>query len=326
MKRNLILLLLALSVLYVKGQILPSNPGDTIGMSVISFDVPTQYVTILPLQNNIWQIGGPHKTFFDAPYTPPNVIVTDTINDYPINNLSTFELIVGSFNLPSCYYDMFIDFRHKYDCDTLRDGGYISVSWDGGLTWNNIITDPNAPYEITPTHPGFVYGNNNLYNSSPALFNGEPGFTGHSGGWIHSCMAWYDIPVKKQKTQSDTIRFHFTFVSDSIQNNREGWMIDQIRLFDIDLGSGIKEYQEGKTHSYFYPNPIRTTALFIMNRTYHDVHYELMDGMGLVISKSDRGQCDEFTFDRTGLLPGNYFMRLFLDDQLMDIHRIIVTP
>ena len=328
MKKATLLITIMLSFLGVKGQNYNfKNPGDTIPqITVISFDEPTQYVTILPLQNNIWQIGGPHKTFFNAPYTPPNVIVTDTMNDYPINNLSTFELIAGQFNLPFPFDEMFIDFRHKYDCDSLKDGGYITVSWDGGSTWMNIIDDTNAPYMITPHRPYYLYGNENLYNTSTRLANGEHGFTGNSGTWIHSCMAYYDLPLNSKKMRSDTTRFRFNFYSDSIQNNREGWMIDQIRLFSIDLGSGIKEYTEGKTHSYFYPNPIRTTATFIMNRTYNDVHYELIDSKGVIISTSNRGTCDEFTFERSNIPPGIYFMKLFLDNQLIDIHRIIITP
>jgi hypothetical protein len=328
MKTNLILFsILIMFVLGVKGQDYNfKNPGDTIPpITVISFDEPTQYITILPLQNNIWEIGGPHKTFFNAPYTPPNVIVTDTINDYPVNNLSTFELITGVFNHPNGW-NLFIDFRHKYDCDSLKDGGYITVSWDGGLTWMNIIDDTNAPYMVTPHRPYFLFGNENLYDISSGLANGEHGFTGNSGTWIHSCLAYYDLPLDSKKMISDTTRFRFTFYSDNIQNNREGWMIDQIRLFSIDVGGGIKEYTEGKTHSYFYPNPVKTTATFVMNRTYNDVHYELIDSKGIIISTSNRGTCDEFTFDRGTIPPGIYFMKLFLDNQLIDIHRMVITP
>jgi hypothetical protein len=101
-------------------------------------------------------------------------------------------------------------------------------------------------------------------------------------------------------------------------------MIDQIRLYSIDVGSGIPEYLQGKTHSWFYPNPVQNTATFTMNKTYLDVHYELMDAQGLLISKSDRGTCDEFTFERSDLKPGIYFMRLFLDDQVVDIHRMVI--
>jgi hypothetical protein len=332
MKTNLILFsILTMFVLGVKGQNYNfKNVGDTLRpITVISFDEPTQYITILPLQNNIWQIGGPYKTFFNAPYTPPNVIVTDTINDYPINNLSTFELDIDSSLLSAYWYNIFIDFRHKYDCDSLQDGGYITISWDGGFTWMNIIDDTNAPFWFTPHLDNGGYGNYNLYNTSSMLYNGQHGFTGYSGTWIHSSMAWYNPSSKKKNkafTFPDTVKLRFNFISDSIQNHREGWMIDQIRLFCIDMGDGIKEYTEGKTHSYFYPNPVKTTATFVMNRTYNDVHYELIDSKGVIISTSNRGTCDEFIFERGSISPGIYFMKLFLDSNLIDIHRMVITP
>ncbi len=329
MKKHLLLLSMGLIVLLVNGQYTPyKNVGDTVGpWTVISFEEPTPYITILPLSQNIWQIGAPHKTFFNAAYTLPNAIVTDTMNNYPVNNLSSFELIVGTFNFPWYPWSVFVDFRHKYDTDTLSDGGYITVSWDNGLTWTNIIDDNNNFFEITPHHPWGPYGNNNLYNSWSILSNGEEGYCGHSGNWIHSCMAWYNFPVdKKTDWVPDTMRLRFNFISDSIQQNREGWMIDQIRLFSIDLGSGIQEFLAGRSHSYFFPNPVTTTATFTLNKTYRDVHYEIMDSRGVLISKSDRGTCDEFTFERTGIPPGIYFMRLFLDNHFTDIHRIIIAP
>ena len=42
--------------------------------------------------SNIWQIGKPQKIIFDSASTVPNAIVTDTINFYPINNISRFGI------------------------------------------------------------------------------------------------------------------------------------------------------------------------------------------------------------------------------------------
>jgi hypothetical protein len=235
---------------------------------------------------------------------------------------------VGDFNTQWWYFTrIFIDFRHKYDTDTLSDGGYITVSWDNGLTWMNIVDDTANNYMVTPHRPWYYYGNTNLYDTISTLYNGEHGFSGNSGGWVHSYMAWYDTPSKKRaEYPSDTMRLRFNFISDGIQQNHEGWMIDEIRLFAIDLGTGIREYMEGRFHSYFFPNPVTTTAIFTMDKTYHDVHYELMDSRGLLISKGDRGTCYEFTFERTGIPPGMYFMRLFLDNRFTDNHKIIIAP
>jgi hypothetical protein len=249
------------------------------------------------------------------------------MNNYPVNNLSTFELIVGNFNDPVYPWNVFIDFRHKYDCDSFSDGGYITVSWDNGLTWVNIINDTSTFFMYTPHNYINGFGNFNLYDSWSGLVNDEPGFTGHSGNWVHSGMAWFTIPVNKRTIWlPDTMRLRFNFVSDNIEQNREGWMIDQIRLYSIDLGYGIQEYLTGRSHSYFFPNPVKTTATFMLNKTYRDVHFEILDSRGVLISKSNRETCDEFTFDRTEIPPGIYFMRLYLDNRFTDIHRIVIIP
>jgi hypothetical protein len=324
------MMFMGLTALFVQGQFIPYKyPGDTLGIYTnITFEEPTPYITILPLPQNLWQIGAPHKVFFDSAYTPPNAIITDTISNYPKNNLSTFELIAGQFNALYYPFEIFIDFRHKYDSDTLSDGGFITVSWDNGLSWMNIINDTTHYFEITPKTNWGIVGNTNLYNSESLLNNGEPGFSGHSGSWIHTSMAWYNLPVYKHPEWGgpDTMRLRFNFTSDNVEQNREGWMIDQIRLFAIDLGSGIQEYLAGKTHSWFYPNPVTSSATFTLNRTYRNVHYEITDSKGILVSKSDRGNCDEFIFERGILPPGIYFMRLLLDKQITDIHRIIIAP
>jgi hypothetical protein len=326
MKKYLLLLLMVLPVLQSVGQWTPYKDfGDTIGpVTVISFEEPTSYVTILPLQNNIWQIGAPHKIFFDAAYSLPNAIVTDTMNDYPLNNFSSFELIAGQFNVSGYPWNLFIDFRHKFDSDTLHDGGYITISWDNGVTWTNIIDDTLSPWGFNPHNYMPPFGNKNLYSNTAYLVNGQQGWSGNSGNWIHTSLGWWDMPTKKTGGFPDTVRLRFNFISDNIPHNREGWMIDQIKLYSIDVGSGIREYMKGKPNSWFSPNPITTTATFTLNRTYLDVHYELMDARGLLISKSDRGTCDKFTFNRSNLTPGIYFMRLFLNDQVMDIHRLVI--
>jgi hypothetical protein len=250
------------------------------------------------------------------------------MNVYPINNLSSFELMVGDFNTGGSYSggEVFIDFRHKYDSDSLLDGGYITVSWDNGQTWTNIIEDNSTYFQITPHNQWSQYGNTNLYNHTSLLYNGEHGFSGNSGNWVHSCMAWYIIPVNKRiDLPPDTMRLRFNFISDGIHHNHDGWMIDQIRIFALDLGNGIQDYFAGKKHSYFFPNPVETTATFKLYKTCHDVHYELMDGRGTIISKSDRRTCNEFIFDRSGITPGIYIMRLFIDNQFTDFHKIIIS-
>jgi hypothetical protein len=310
------------------GQFMLRDIGDTLGpYTVINFEEPTPYITILPVPGNLWQIGAPHnKPFFGAAYSLPNAIITDTTNPYPASNSSSFELIVGAFNTLGYGYQIFIDFRHKFDTDTLKDGGNMTVSWDNGQTWVNIIDD-STHYEINPHIAGWSpFGNTNLYDHSSFLYNGDYGFSGNSGGWIHSCMAWYYIPVKSMNQfPGDTMRIRFNFISDDIQHNREGWMVDEIRLFGMDLGSGIKDYMKGSAHSYIIPNPVKTAATITLDRPYSDVKFELYDSRGALMMAGNPGKCHEFRFDRGSLPPGFYYLKLLLDGRITDSHKVILN-
>jgi len=323
MKKALFLLIAAGLALSGKGQSSnPKNEGDTVGIwENITFEEPTPYITILPYPLNIWQIGKPQKSFFNSAYSTPFAIVTDTVNPYPSGNSSSFELTIINPYPGSCY----IDFRHKYDSEADHDGGYITVSWDNGISWHNIVTDMSGPYYCYPAGNPMCGGSWCVNMSNSVLFNGEPGFSGHSSGWEYTCLVWRNIVVVPDREKS-SMRIRFNFISDTSQQDMEGWLIDNIRVFSIDVGQGIREFLAGSSHSWFYPNPVINTAAFTMNRTYRNVHYELTDSRGSVVRKVNLGDCCEFTFKPGDLTPGIYFMRLFLGSQYRDIHRIVIAP
>jgi hypothetical protein len=318
------------SLLSLNAQVFqPGYVGDTLGpWSVITFDEPTPYISINPSSQNLWQIGAPQKQFFNQAYSAPNAMVTDTLNNYGVNNLSSFDLCIGDFNTNGLYnYDLFIDFRHKFDTDTLRDGGFISVSWDHRQTWMNIIDDTisKLSYYISPAQHGYWFGNTNLYGAGDTLFNGEHGFSGKSNGWVHSCMAWYDIPCKgPDYSPSDTMYLRFNFISDTIPNSREGWMIDDIRIFSIDLGSGIRDFLAGTKRAWLAPNPVKTSTIVTFDRAYSSVDYLLTDLSGRVLLQGKPGKCNEFSVSRAGLSPGIYLLKISMDQNLTETHRIVV--
>jgi hypothetical protein len=330
MKTQILLAVLLCSSLSLAAQF-PQNdlPGDTLGpWSVITFEEPTSYISINPSTQNLWQIGTPQKQFFNQAYSAPDAMVTDTLNNYGVNNVSSFDLCIGDFNTNWLYnYDLFIDFRHKFDTDTLRDGGFISVSWDHRQTWMNIIDDTVSRnyFFVTPSNNWFMYGNTNLYSSGDSLFNGEHGFSGRSNGWVHSCMAWYNIPLKCPAfSLPDTMYLRFNFISDTIPNNREGWMIDDIRIFSIDLGSGIRDFMAGTKRAWLAPNPVKTSTIVTFDRAYSHVDYLLTDLSGRVLLQGKPGTCNEFSVSRAGLSPGIYLLKISMDQYLTETHRIVV--
>ena len=51
----------------------------------------------------------------------------------------------------------------------------------------------------------------------------------------------------------DTLWYKFTFISDDMQSSKDGWMIDDIQLWDI--YEGINNNNGFKSYLYTYPNP-----------------------------------------------------------------------
>jgi hypothetical protein len=303
--------------------------GDTLGpWAVINFEEPSPYIQINASLQNMWQIGTPQKPLFNQSYSIPNAIVTELTSYYTVGNHSWFDLYIGGFNTNWYYsHDLFIDFRHKTDSDTLHDGGYITVSWDKGQTWMNILDDTISKqyFFVSPASNWGMWGNTNLYTLADTLFNGEHGFSGSSNGWVHSCMAWYDLPVKHPASfPPDTMILRFNFISDTIHHNKAGWMIDDIRIYAIDLGSGIKDPSEESIQFKVTPNPLKNNALISLSKSHDHVEYRLMDGAGRILSRGSPGKCSEFKIHRTNLPPGVYLLQVTDGRARSHLSRIIL--
>jgi hypothetical protein len=300
-------------------------PGDTIGIwSEIDFDNSVNFIHNDTSAQNIWQIGRPQKTIFDSAYSAPNVMITDTVNHYPANNHSFFDLYVGSFNNAMYPYDLFFDFWHKYDTDSLKDGGYITVSWDKGQTWANIIhDDTNYIYYFSPGVNGFV-PTPNLYNDSNILFNGETGFSGNSNGWIHTTLAWYALPVKTI-IPSDTMIVRFNFISDNIDTQKEGWLIDHIRIFSIDLGGNVNDLFNSDDLTKISPNPFMDETLISFENSFQTAEMKVYDLQGKLIKQQKEISNNRIHLSSSGLESGVYFLRILLDGKKVVAKKVIVN-
>jgi hypothetical protein len=317
------------AALVAKAQMEIKSVGDTLGpWTTINFEESSPYIQNSPSMQNMWMIGKPQKTLFNQAFSVPNAMVTELMSFYLPNNHSSFDLYIGDFNSNWMFrWNLFIDFRHKIDSDTLHDGGFITISWDKGKSWMNILDDTIGRqfYCITPGQASRFWGNTNLYHLTDTLYNGEHGFSGSSNGWIHSCMAWYNLPVKHADiVPPDTMILRFNFISDNIHHNREGWMIDDIRIFSLDLGSGINESSKGSIHAHVTPNPLKNNALVTLDKMYEHVEYLLIDPSGRILQTGKPGKCREFTIQRGGLSPGIYLFKLTSGNNISEVTRIIV--
>ena len=194
---------------------------------------------------NIWQIGKPTKTFFDSAYSATNAVVTDTLNPYPISNHSYFDLTIPYMGAGNTI----LGFKHKFQTDTLIDGGYIETSIDKGLTWTSIL------YNDTIIIPfGGQLFTENLYSHQDTLKGGINGFSGTSNDWINTRIQWvWMLPTKSYPPDTVIVRFHF--ISDNIQTNKDGWMIDDILISYADLPGNVTEFNSEQLNLDIYPNP-----------------------------------------------------------------------
>jgi hypothetical protein len=262
------------------------------------------------LTNNVWQIGTPSKIYFNSAYSIPRAILTDTLNSYPLNSNSSFYISIKDENWfmgsPSV-----LSFYHKYDTDTLEDGGFIDVSYDGGQSWLNII------YDSTMFHcdwtPGFWYYSENFYGDYDTLSDGKNGFSGRSNGWIFSSFIWYYCIGVDQFPDSMMIRFNF--ISDAIRSDKEGWMIDDINLVSSECSGLLKENTGKKTIAIISPNPF-TTMAELQIAGYSDEQYDL-------VIYNDRGEMNYVIKDikkpgvqlgNLKLIPGLYFYEVIFED------------
>ncbi len=286
----------------------------------ITFETENLYIDIDTSSQNIWQIGTPSKTFFDSAFSANNAIVTDTLNNYPINNHSYFDLRLGYFNCPDYIsHSTFFEIKHKFDTDTLKDGGYISVSHDNGQSWSNIINDTSYLHCESPNANNMFV--EELYSPTDTLFNGEFGFSGNSNGWINTRFSWFDWPVKNVQYVGDTIIIRFHFISDDIETNQEGWMIDNIRLYAVDLGDKIET--QNIVDFEIFPNPMLDKSTIQLSN-YQNTTICMYDMQGRKVQQTNFCNNQPIVLNKNKLKAGLYFVKIISDNNQLGIQKLLI--
>lgn len=275
----------------------------------INFDTSSQLISIDATAGNIWQIGAPQKSPFWFSYSPPNAIVTDTINPYPVNNTSSFTFI---FPLTQCAFfnNSDLTFWHKYEMDSLADFGLIEESFNGGATWHALTTNSNDTLDSIPLV--MHYWEYDMDSSGNYLTQPDSMVTGNSNGWIRSRYTWtwwlaVLPPPGLPPLNPDTILIRFTFKSDSNNNAHAGWMIDNIYARSWFVG-GIEEDISG-TGLTLSPNPA-TNQLRIQNTELRIKNIEIYNVLGESVYQSESAKTE---IDISNLNPGIYFVKVFTD-------------
>lgn len=239
---------------------------------------------------NIWQIGRPQKTTFNNAQSGVGVIITDTITPYPVNNHSVFTitkpvdwgLIYGLEMFQGAYY---------VQTDTLKDYGIMEFSPDNGNTWINMLDD-------TAYSANFIW-----------QFNSKPVLTGDSRRWRMLDVLLADMGSVFNLQFGDTVAFRYTFISDSIYDNKDGLMYDELCFFSF--VEGISEVHFKPIKSKIYPNPTsdRFTIEF-ENPSSEFFHLAIYDIQSCLMFMEDKISEGKIVLDAKLFKPGLYIYKL----------------
>jgi hypothetical protein len=290
-------------------------------LDTVSFETPTTEIVIDTLGHNLWQIGKPHKTYFDTAHSGINAILTDTLNAYPPNDTSSFIYVIRNPYTQTCLTCM--EFWHKYDMDALADQGIIDASYDGGDSWvvvkDTFIDNPGSFFIWNPD-----YHANSGNSTSHLLIT-----SGKSDGWIQSgfCWHWF-LPVNPDSIISnpDSLLIRFTFISDSIAQSKEGWMID-----DIVTSSAGWELCTNTKESYLnenitvYPNPFSTQTILQTDNIFKSATLTIYNSVGQEVRRLKNITGETIVFHRDDLPCGLYFLQLAQDSKILKTAKIIIT-
>ncbi len=243
--------------------------------------------------NNSWQIGTPQKILFSEAATFPNAIITDTLEPYPTNDSSYF-----SFDLEPTYIFgvKAIQWKQKIDFEYGKDGGRIELSTDSGQTWQSVFDNP-----LTYNFYGFDSTN------VDTLADGDFAFTGTDSVWRDVWLCFDDSWIY----YNDGLRLRFVSVSDSVETNQEGWIIDNLIVHKTLIHTGITE-KKGNQYFKIYPNPAQDRLFIDLKKLneYHLIeHMVLMDAQGKQLQEW-KNVPTHFFIDTKMYGNGNYFLKI----------------
>lgn len=244
--------------------------------------------------DNIWQIGIPEKNLFTSAFTQPNVIATDLLNPYPVNDTSSFIIEhYADFGFAPPYNNEVLFGGYYYvNSDTITDFGKIEFSPDNGDSWID-LQDP-------------AYSNEIEWSTEYVT----PVLTGNSNGWRKFQAEMTQLGPLFDIHLGDTVLYRFSFMSDGIQTNKDGLMFDSIFVWDVPpLGL---QTVGNELNISIYPNPSVTAINVGLNEGFTEISKLVInDQLGRTIKEVLISTNEEsITIDISDLPQGMYSINL----------------
>lgn len=273
------------------------------------FELSQNFVKLDTAKSNIWQIAKPNKVFFGNAYSGSIALMTDSFNPYPVNNHSFFTVeYIDTLG----FFDFYVGFWHKYETDSLRDGGYIEISADTGKTWVNLLSDTVRSYMGSY---GSSWVSGWFYTKSDTILGKIPAFTGRALAWKYSEfeITAFVIFLKAKYKLYDIkkIMLRFSFKTDGIQNNKAGWIIDNISVGEKLLSGSVHDLIENEIRVNIYPNPASSKVIFEVNDEFQTSYtVQVFNSIGELVAVFNLDNGNKYTFNLTGFTTGVYYYNL----------------
>jgi hypothetical protein len=247
------------------------------------------FIDTVNFPENIWQIGHPQKVTFNNAYSEPNVIVTDSVSFYPLNNTSAF--ILKNLALEGFIYGLeFFSGAYYVQADSLNDYGLMEFSPDNGASWIDMINDTTYSLNINWSTP-------------------KPVLTGNSNRWKYFEVMMMDIGSVFNIQYGDTLLFRFTFSSDNIPENMDGLMYDDFCFLQII--EGISEIHFKPVETSIYPNPSSSNFTIKFKNPRNDsFQLNVYNAKSKLMFSKEGVSGTTIEFSRANLPAGFYFYKL----------------
>ena len=264
-------------------------------------------ITFDSLSPNTWQIGTPQKVIFDSASTKPFAIITDTLNPYPSNDTSRFYFSVPS-EWPAGIFAL--QWKQKLDLQDGVDFGLVEFKLHKDSLWQNAFNNP------------YIY---NYYGYEPknvdTLLNGELGFSGTDSTWKD---IWLCLDISFTSLITDTLYFRYSIISDPVQSNHEGWVIDNL-LAHLTFIHTVQE-KEQKDYIHLFPNPSNGIVNIQVQKKTNKFHVieeiKVINEVGETV-KSFGLSPTKFRVDLSNQPNGVYFITIKTNFQT-ETHKIII--
>lgn len=277
---------------------------------IIDFESTVPHIQLDTSAGNLWQIGPPQKTLFDAARSPVNALMTDTINNYPPNTHTSFTYEI--------YDPVSVDvaFWYRIDSEEGMDGAYLEVSVDTGQTWHLLdggILDLYPPNAGT----GWISVGTYMYTPFDTLYNGVNGVSG-SKGWTKAGVNFLCTAVKNMNL---SVLIRFNFISNgSIEG--EGWMLD-------DFGTTYSPCSSNENITAnelnIHPNPASERLILDFGDSLLKGQLQVTNVMGQAVKLITDVEDYSLELDVSDLPTGIYFYQFETDEELIYTGKFLIS-